>query len=972
MATVVRAFDWAKTPLGPLEAWPQSLKSAAAICLRSPFQMAIYWGAELNCIYNDAERKVLGRMHPGALGLPARELLRDSWPIVGPQLRGVIEHGKGIFLEDQPLSFDRSGRLEVSYFTYSYSPILDDDDEVAGVLLVTEDTTKRVLASRRSEAVREMTARSLDAPTPARACLLSADALTSGEDVPFALIYLVDEVGSLARCVAARARPGSIEATRSAVGLDAASDEVASLFRALTAGTERGMLAPARLFVTAGQRWRTPERAFVARIAGGVADPVDGYLIAGVRPDLAFDEDYENFLELAAVAIGRSVAAARARETQRRRVSDVAAIDRAKTALFSNASHELRTPLTLILGNLEELLDEAQLPSRSREKIQVAHRSALRMLKLVGALLDFSRLEAGESIGTLQDTDVAQLTAEIAAMFRSTVERAGLRLIVDCPPLPAPVRVDPEAWERIVSNLISNALKFTPKGVIHVRTRPEDGQLCLTVEDTGIGIGPEDLDDIFSRFYRSPDPRARAHEGAGIGLALVRQLARVHAGSIEARSRLGEGTRMTVRVPLAHRKTPIGSAEEQPALSPGARSSASLFVAEAKGWLAGAASRPDIKRRPTRYGVEPGPSERADTSHRPRVLVAEDNPDMREYLRRLLAPHFSVTLAPDGGTARELALRRPPSLVISDVMMPGLDGFGLIRELRRDGRTRDVPVILLSARADPDSTLHALALGADDYIIKPFGAPELLARARATLQNTRARIDAAAARGQIRERERHEGELRTLLTDLRAAQRRVAAAGDAERRRVERDLHDGAQQRLMAIRLELGLVQELLDDDPRAARRRLDDLHDELDAAVEQLRELAHGLYPPLLASDGLYAALLSVARHSVIPLTVEGEGVTRAPRSIESAAYFCCLEALQNATKHAGPGANVSIHLSMADEALQFRVCDDGAGFEPEAVRPGSGLINLRDRIDALGGRVEVTSAPGRGTTVEGRIPLL
>lgn len=218
MATVVRAFDWAKTPLGPLEAWPQSLKSAAAICLRSPFQMAIYWGAELNCIYNDAERKVLGRMHPGALGLPARELLRDSWPIVGPQLRGVIEHGKGIFLEDQPLSFDRSGRLEVSYFTYSYSPILDDDDEVAGVLLVTEDTTKRVLASRRSEAVREMTARSLDAPTPARACLLSADALTSGEDVPFALIYLVDEVGSLARCVAARARPGSIEATRSAVG----------------------------------------------------------------------------------------------------------------------------------------------------------------------------------------------------------------------------------------------------------------------------------------------------------------------------------------------------------------------------------------------------------------------------------------------------------------------------------------------------------------------------------------------------------------------------------------------------------------------------------------------------------------------------------------------------------------------------------------------------------------------------------
>ncbi len=972
MALVVRAFDWAHTPLGPIEAWPQSLKSAVAICLRSPFQMAIYWGAELNCIYNDAERKVLGRLHPGALGLPARELLRDSWPIVGPQLQGVIERGEGILLEDQPLSFDRRGRLEVSYFTYSYSPILDDDDHVAGVLLVTEETTKRVLAARRADAVRELTARSLDAPTPARACLLSSDALTSGEDVPFALIYLIDEAGRWARCVAAHARPSPLEGTRAAVALDAASDEVSSRFRTLTTGQGRGTLAPAALFVAVGQGRQSPEQAFVVRIAGGVTDPVDGYLVAGIRPDLAFDEDYENFLETAAVAIGRSVAAARVRETQRRRVSDIAAIDRAKTALFSNASHELRTPLTLILGNLEELLDEEQLPGRFRETIQVAHRSALRMLRLVGALLDFSRLEAGETIGALQDTDIARLTGEIAAMFRSTVERAGLRLIVDCPPLPAPVRVDPEAWERIVSNLISNALKFTPKGVIHVRTRREDGQLCLTVEDTGIGIAPEDLDDVFSRFYRSPDPRVRAHEGAGIGLALVRQLALVHGGSTEARSRLGEGTRMIVRIPLARRRRLRGLGDERLTLTPEARWSASLFVAEAEGWLASGGARPDTTTWPSQHALEPGPSEGAGTLHRPRVLVAEDDLDMREYLHRLLAPHFLVTLAPDGGTACELALRHPPSLVISDVMMSGLDGFGLIRELRRDARTRDVPVILLSARADPDSTLHALELGADDYIIKPFGAPELLARARATLQNARARIDAAAARGKIQERERLEGELRALLSDLRAAQRRVAAARDAERRRVERDLHDGAQQRLMAIRLELGLVQELLDRDPGAARERLDELRYELDAAVEQLRELAHGLYPPLLASDGLYAALVSVARHSAIPVAVDGDGMPRAPRSMESAAYFCCLEALQNATKHAGPGANVSIHLSIADEVLRFRVRDDGAGFDPDSARLGSGLINLRDRIDAIGGQVEVTSAPGQGTTVEGRIPLL
>jgi signal transduction histidine kinase len=253
-----------------------------------------------------------------------------------------------------------------------------------------------------------------------------------------------------------------------------------------------------------------------------------------------------------------------------------------------------------------------------------------------------------------------------------------------------------------------------------------------------------------------------------------------------------------------------------------------------------------------------------------------------------------------------------------------------------------------------------------------FGAPALLARVRGTLPKGRARVDAAAARGETQDSSRSDDELGDLLHDLRAAQRRVAAAGDAERRRLERDLHDGAQQRLMAIRLELGLLRELLDDDPRAAGQRLDELRGELDAAIEQLRELAHGLCPPLLASDGLYAALVSVARHSAIPVTVDSDGMGRAPRPIESAAYFCCLEALQNATKHAGPGANVSIHVSMADEALTFRVRDDGAGFDPDAVAPGYGLINLRDRIDALGGQVAVTSAPGGGTTVAGRIPVL
>ncbi|MBV9607326.1 MAG: sensor histidine kinase [Solirubrobacterales bacterium] len=238
-------------------------------------------------------------------------------------------------------------------------------------------------------------------------------------------------------------------------------------------------------------------------------------------------------------------------------------------------------------------------------------------------------------------------------------------------------------------------------------------------------------------------------------------------------------------------------------------------------------------------------------------------------------------------------------------------------------------------------------------------------------QSSRARLEAATARGRVQERGRHEHELRALLSDLRAAQRRVAAAGDAERRRIERDLHDGAQQRLMAIRLELAMARELLDRDPETAATRLEALQHELDETLDELRELAHGLYPALLASDGLSAALQSTARHCAIPVRVQEPDIGRAPRSIENAAYFCCLEALQNATKHAGPRACASIRVTMRDGLLEFCVSDDGDGFDPAAVRPGYGIVNVRDRVEALGGKVEVTSAPGCGTTVVGRIPL-
>jgi signal transduction histidine kinase len=966
MARRVSAFSWSATPLGPIGDWQRSLRSAVAICMYSRFQMGIYWGPDLNFIYNDAEREVLGQLHPRALGMPARELMRDAWDVVGPQLEAVMHGGGATWAEDQPLAFDRQGTVEVVYFTYSYSPIPRDDGGIGGVLLVTQDTTARVLAVRRLELLRELATHSMDACTPRQACELAAQSMRGRADLEFMLIYLA-KPGNQAVCIAAGGRSGRPQAAEPVVELDGGG-RLAALFRELAAARPRGRLVEGGLLIAHGPIGVPLPGPVVATAITG-SEPLAGFVLAGLNSDFVSDRAYQNFVEMLAVGIGRSVAAARAREVEHERARSIAELERAKTALFNNASHELRTPLSLILGPLEQVSHEPDLPGPAREQIRIARRSASRMLKLVNGLLDFSRLEAGEPIGTFQPTDVAQLTQDVAAMFRSTAARAGLRLSVDCPRLAETVYVDREAWERIVSNLLSNALKFTPVGVIDVRVRHEFGCAVLTVEDTGIGIAREDLDSIFTRFYRAADPRAKTSEGTGIGLALVRELVRIHGGSVKAQSSPGIGTRMIVRIPSGREHLPAGQLSEE-SVGGNVGTSAALFVDEARGWF----DREDVESNEPSARIarnHEAPAHSA-TGHEDRVLLVEDNNDMRDYVRRLLTADYVVDLASNGLEALQMVGRHQYGVVISDVMMPGMDGFGLLGKLRDDPPTRHLPVILVSARADPESTLEALALGADDYLVKPFSGPELLARVRASLQSNRIRSDDAEARGRAKERARSGDELRALLNDLRAAQRRVAAAGDAERQRIERNLHDGAQQRLVAMRIRLRLSGDRIELDPTRARHELDLLGAELDETLVELRELAHGLYPPLLASHGLAAAVSAAARRAIIPTEVDRADFGRLPRPVESAAYFCCLEALQNAVKHAGDGARVRIHLEVTGGALRFEVSDTGVGFDRSKVGDGYGLTNLTDRLGALGGEAAVTSIPGQGTTVAGQIPLL
>jgi PAS domain S-box-containing protein len=500
--------------------------------------------------------------------------------------------------------------------------------------------------------------------------------------------------------------------------------------------------------------WPEPvTRALVLPMARPGQDRLAGFVIAGISPRLNLDEGYRAFLELVARQVATSIAGARAYQEERRRAEALAEIDRVKTQFFSNVSHEFRTPLTLMIGPLEQLLSRSDLSEIEREPLNVAHRNALRLQKLVNTLLDFSRVEAGRARAKFEPTDLAAYTAELASNFRSACECAGLALTIDCHPTPVQAHVDREMWEKVVLNLLSNAFKFTFTGSVSVRLHARDNEVELIVSDTGIGIPADELPHIFERFHRVESARGRTHEGTGIGLALVQDLVKLHNGAISVESTLGQGSTFRVRMPLANR-----TGVEDTNGVPGGRELASTavhaeaFLAEALRWL----PDPEMAITPVenKNGMSvhaPGQADSlAPEGIRERILVVDDNADMRDYLRRLLASRYDVFTASNGEEGLQFALREPPDLTIADIMMPVMDGFGLLQTLRSHPVTAGTPVILLSARAGEEARSEGMEAGADDYLVKPFSSRELLARVGAHLGLTRARKRANQA---LRERE---------------------------------------------------------------------------------------------------------------------------------------------------------------------------------------------------------------------------
>ena len=763
MAVRINSLDWCQTPLGPIEGWHKSLKGLVKMLLASRYPMVLTWGADFTQFYNDAYSQLIGNKHPKALGIDIRVTLAEAWDTLCPMIETVMSTGVANWTPALLLVLERSGYREESYFSVSHAPAEDDFGRIVGMLAVCSEVTQQVLGERRLRLLRDLASKVAQTQSVEATCQQALAAIALHPmDVPFFLLYLREKNGKsliLQGVVGLQAKEGV-----SPHSVDLVTDNNIWSLGDAARGETVLIEAVDRHMTVHGGAWSEPvHSALVMPIgASGQTAPV-GVIVVGISPSRELDEGYRSFYELLASQVSVLIRNAQAHEEERRRAEALAELDRAKTTFFSNVSHEFRTPLTLMLGPAVDALTDTEAPllPRQRERIEILHRNGLRLLKLVNTLLDFSRIEAGRIQANYQSTNLSTYTAELASVFRSAIEAAGVHLTINCPLLPQQIYVDREMWEKIVLNLLSNAFKFTFEGEITVSLHWQETQVQLNVSDTGIGIPKTDLPRLFERFYQIEGNRGRTYEGSGIGLSLVQELVQLHGGTIDVKSEIASGTVFTITIPTGSAHLPPERINVTAPLDSTANG-VSPYIEEALRWLPPEKSELPILD----FGLENNNtrSQNIESNQQQshlkskiqnlkfKILLVDDNADMRNYITHLLGDKYVIEAVADGNSALAAARRIVPDLVLSDVMMPGLDGFALLQALRADSQTKEVPIVLLSARAGEDSRVEGLQSGADDYLIKPFSARELLARVETNLQL-----------GQLRQQARRESEERLRL-----------------------------------------------------------------------------------------------------------------------------------------------------------------------------------------------------------------
>lgn len=951
--TIIRNTDWSKTDLGPIQNWPQSLKTSLSICLSSKFPMFVWWGKDLTVFYNDAYIPFTGLKHPQYFASPAREQWAEIWDSLEPLTQQVLKTGKATWAESMLLYMTRKGFLEETYFTFSYSPIRDESGAIAGIINPCQETTEKVLSERRLKSLQEISAKEVKSIADAGQ-IMEGILSKNNLDIPFSLLYLTNTDNKSARLIGLSGIKENAKLSPSEINIED-EDSIWPLHEVYNTKKSFKVINLRKRFANDFCNQihdEGPDSAYIIPLESAKRGVI-GFVILGISSRLVFENLYESYFQLIARQIATHILNIYNLNEEKQRVEALEELHKAKTQFFSNISHELRTPLTLILGPLEDLLSRgSELSPQAHSELEVIYRNSIRLLKLVNNLLDFSRIESQRLEPTFEQVDLANLTLDLASGFSQVIEKAGLKFNVSINAINEKVSIDKEMWEKIVFNLLSNAFKYTLQGEISLNLQLEKNKIVLTVKDTGVGIPKKDLEKIFERFYRVANSKGRTYEGTGIGLSLVQELVKLHDGVIEVDSEVNVGSTFSVSIPLGreHTHSQLKSLKiETHDLYSQAFMQEAMILNE--------------KEIGKNMATHLAPSKMG------RIIFAEDNPDMRAYILKLLAQQYEVEAYENGEEALQAIRSNLPDLILTDIMMPVMNGLELIKEVRLNKNTAEIPIVLLSARAGEESTIAGIDSGADDYLVKPFSAKELLARVKQHITMHRVRKETSRLKDKFLANVSHE--LRSPLSSIIGFVSLINAerAGPIS---VEQKEYLGYV--LSSSNHLLRLINELLD------LAKIESGKMEFKSEIVDLKKVIEEV-------NGSLKSLI-IEKNLTIDVIFTGENFTVMldPLRLKQVLY----NYISNAIKFTPLNGFITVSFKNYKNTLTIEVKDTGIGIKKENMSrlfldfqqlntdeslkaPGTGLgLALTKRIvEAQGGRVEVTSCFGKGSTFSAIYPL-
>jgi signal transduction histidine kinase len=915
-----RSFDWSVTGIGAPEQWPAEWRAALHLCRHAQLPVWLALGEELELIYNDSFAALDDALTNDRIPMPIRVAWQDVW---SDRLDALI--ARALVSERSASCSLRIGGPQPIHV--AFSALHDDLGRPIGVFgtavlgeLAEQEVILLLELMRKGLGVRRI-------DEAVAACTAALPGLIAHHD--FVGLYLIDpELAAAVRCGQAGALGSTALPAQLALPEDIASS---ALWATALAGSNRGSSDA------------TPEPVVCSLIEE--RGRIRGVLLAGPADSELLQAVAIHAGEL--IAYVSTQAAAEVEASGERRV--ISADDFAL-----NLSRQLQAPLKLLMQEIDDLLVAGRVSPDSISQLRIARRRARRLARLVDMLRQLFMFDGQRAVPRLRPLKVAAATRSLCELFRPAFDQAGIGFHVDCTQLEHPAWVDRELWEKIICNLLANALKFTLHGEVRVVLHGSGGELVLTVSDTGCGIHEADMPLVFDRFFAGRARNARSDEGVGVGLSWVRELVGLHDGTIRVASALGQGSSFTVRIPYRRGASP--ESPEDPLEQVGSYEAPDTLEAMTEWSLAAVDA-----------GASPGT----------RILIAEGDVQTQTYLKALLGARWVVDVVANADAAVARAIELRPGLILADIETADIDGVDLARRLRETPSTQDIPVILICGRRGERHSIDGLEAGALDYVVKPFSSHELMAR-----------VDARLAQAHVRRVER----------EAREAAEREALMKDQVIALVAHELRTP----LSAI---LGWLQVLRDEGTSAPSRRtkaLEVIERNANAQARLLRDLfdvsrmVSGKFELELQHVPDFKALIEPAVDALLPLAQKSELRLELTLADEVGPLLVDPERIHqviwnlvtNAFKFTPSGGLIRVACELRGGHALLRVSDTGKGISPDFLPHvfesfsqessgrmghglGLGLAITRCIVELHGGTISVDSkGEHQGTAFEVTLP--